>query len=241
MNAFDTLHYQEQRRCFSAVFAPDYLSDRPERTTRLADGFTVRTRYFAGMPPSCRYQIHASENTLWDRDGKALYRWQNLNDSGDFCRLIHHRNGNRYLVFRCDLYGYSVLELETGRDSHYLPLESEPEKREDFRETFLWTGAEYHRESGLLAVPGCYWACPTSTIVLDFTHPLTPQERWLELHEILDPGYDKYDDLIFDGWDDEKDLLLRGFSVETLQYEPLAVPIPVLLEKLGEGTGHGVA
>ena len=47
--------------------------------------------------------------------------------------------------------------------------------------------------------------------------------------------------MLFRSWDDEKDLLLRGFSVETLQYEPLAVPIPVLLEKLGEGTGHGVA
>ena len=59
--------------------------------------------------------------------------------------------------------------------------------------------------------------------------------------ELIQNSYDKYDDLIFDGWDDEKGLLLRGFSVETLQYEPLAVPIPVLLEKLGEGTGHGVA
>ena len=72
MNAFDTLHYQEQRRCFSAVFAPDYLSDRLERTTRLEDGLTVQTRYYNGMPPSCRYQIHASENTLLDGDRKAL-------------------------------------------------------------------------------------------------------------------------------------------------------------------------
>lgn len=241
MNAYDFQHYRDQRRRSSGVFAPDYASDRPERVTRLADGFTVRTRYFAGMPPSCQYQLHASESVLWDGEGKALYTWRNLNDSGDFCSLIRHQNGSRYLVFRQDLYGYSVLEVETGRDCHYLPLESEPEKREDFRETFLWTGAEYHRESGLLAVPGCYWACPTSTVVLDFSRPLVPQERWLELHEVLDPGYDRYDDLLFDRWDKEKGLVLRGFSVETLQYEPLAVPIPVLLEKLGEGTGHGVA
>ena len=68
MNAFDTQHYQEQRRRFSAVFAPDYLSDRPERITQLEDGLTVRTRYYNGTPPSCRYQIHDSENTLWDGD-----------------------------------------------------------------------------------------------------------------------------------------------------------------------------
>ncbi len=241
MNAFDFMHYLDQRRRFSAVFAPEYWSDRPERLTQLGDGLLVRTRYYNGMPPSCGYRLHASESTLWDGSGKALYTWQNLNDSGDFCQLVRHRNGSRYLVFRCDLYGYSVLELETGRDCHYLPLESEPERREDFRETFLWTGVDYHRQSGLLAVKGCYWACPTSTVVLDFEHPLTPQERWLELHELLDPGYDRYDDLLFDGWDGEKALLLRGFSVETLQYEPLSVPIATLKQMLAKGTGHGLA
>jgi len=92
---------------------------------------------------------------------------------------------------------------------------------------------EYHRESGLLAVSGCYWACPNSTVVLDFDDPLTPQERWLELHEVLDPGYDRYDDLDFAGWDQERGLLLRGFSTETLQYEPLSVPVSTLKEHLG--------
>lgn len=239
VNAFDTGHYREQRRRQSGVFSPEYRSDRPERVTRLEDGLTVRTRYYRGTPPFCGYQLHASESVLCDAGGKALYTWQNLNDSGEFCRLIRHQNGNRYLVFRPDLYGYGVLELETGRDCRYLPLESEPEDRKDFRETFLWTGAEYHRGSGLLAVPGCYWACPNSTVVLDFRDPLTPQERWLELHEVIDPGYDRYDDLDFAGWDDEKGLLLRGFSVETVRYEPLSVPIPTLWERLAEGEGHG--
>ena len=216
MNAFDTLHYQEQRRCFSAVFAPDYLSDRLERTTRLEDGLTVQTRYYNGMPPSCRYQIHASENTLLDGDRKALYRWQNLNDSGDFCRLIHHRNGNRYLVFRCDLYGYSVLELETGRDSHYLPLESEPEKQADFRETFLWTGAEYHRESGLLAVPGCYWACPNGTLLLDFSDPLEEQDwaEWLDIQSVVDPDLDEYDDIDLERFGPDGLLYFKTTSAE---------------------------
>ena len=60
-----------------------------------------------------------------------------------------------------------------------------------------------------------------------------PQERWLEFHEVLDPGYDRYDDLDFAGWDQERGLLLRGFSTETLQYEPLSVPVSTLKEHLG--------
>lgn len=233
MNAFDQKHYQDQRRRLSGIFAPAYASSGPKELIQLGDGLVVKTRYFDGTPPQCGYRLHACESTLLDGTGRVLYTWQNLNDSGNFCRLIHHRNGQRYLVFRCDLYGYSVLEVETGRDSHYLPLESQPEKPEDFRETFLWAGVEYHRESGLLAVSGCYWACPNSTVVLDFDDPLTPQERWLELHEVLDPGYDRYDDLDFAGWDQERGLLLRGFSTETLQYEPLSVPVSTLKEHLG--------
>ena len=46
-------------------------------------------------------------------------------------------------------------------------------------------------------------------------------------------GYDRYDDLDFAGWDQERGLLLRGFSTETLQYEPLSVPVSTLKEHLG--------
>lgn len=240
MNAFYMKHYQEHRRICAAVFSPDHASPRPEDIEEVGDGYTVSTRYFSGKVPGWPYALHACESALLDGDGRILYTWQCLNDDARFNRLIRHRNGNRYLIFRSDLYGYSVLELESGRECHYIPLESEPERGEDFRETFIWTGAAYHLESGLLAVPGCYWACPGSTIVLDFQNPLVLQERWLELHEVVDPGCDKYDDLDFVGWDTERGLLLRGFSVETMQYESVFVPVRTLKKLLAEGEGHGV-
>lgn len=228
MNAFDTKHYQQKWQVCAAVFSPDYASTEPEETEAVGDGFSVRTRYFSGEVPGCPYVLRACESDLLDGDGNTLYTWRCLDDDAVFSRLIHHRNGKRYLIFRRDLYGYSVLELDSGRDSHYLPLESCPEDQKDFRETFIWTGAEYDPVSSLLAVPGCYWACPNSVIALDFRDPLTPQERWLDLQEVIDPGYDKYDGLDFAGWDAEQGLLLRGFSAETRQYEPLSVPVSVL-------------
>lgn len=234
MNAFDTRHYQEHRQICMAVFSPDHARPRPEKTEEVGEGLIVRTRYFRGEVPGWPYVLHACESALLDEAGEILYTWRCLNDDALFSRLIRHRNGNRYLIFRLDLYGYSVLELESGRECHYIPLESEPERREDFRETFIWTGAKYDPESDLLAVPGCYWACPNSTIVLDFREPLTPGERWLELHEVIDPDYDRYDDLDLVGWDAEKGLLLRGFSVQTLQYEPISVPVETLRRRLAE-------
>ncbi len=65
-------------------------------------------------------------------------------------------------------------------------------------------------------------------MVIDFSHPLIPQERWLELHEVIDPDYDRYDDLDFVAWDREKGMLLRGFSVETCQYESLSLSVETI-------------
>lgn len=63
------------------------------------------------------------------------------------------------MVFRRDLYGYSVYEVESGREMHYIPSQAG---------TFIWTDANYDFQSNLLAVEGCFWASTYSVIVLDF-------------------------------------------------------------------------
>lgn len=235
MNAFDTAHYNALRQSMSAVFAPAFAGPLPEKREELGEGYTARVQYYTAAPgklPGYPYSVRASETQLLGPDGRVLYTWQDLNDDGEFRRLISHRNGNHYLVFRRDLYGYSVLEVETGREMHYIPAESFPEERKDFRETFIWTDVRYDPDSGLLAAPGCYWASTNSAVVVDFSDPLTPREVWVELHEVIDPDYDRYDDLDFAGWDREKGLLVRAFSVETLTYEPLSVPVETLRAEL---------
>ena len=49
------------------------------------------------------------------------YAWRNLDTDAEFCSLFHHRNRNHYLIFRTELYGYSVLEVESGQKMHYIP------------------------------------------------------------------------------------------------------------------------
>lgn len=130
-----------------------------------------------------------------------VYTWDNINDDGEFYRLLPHANGNHYLVFREDLYGYSVLEVETGRTMHYIPEKSWPlDGRQE--ETFIWTGVAYDAATNLLAVWGCYWACPNSMVFLDFSDPLSEQDCgcWVEMHEIMDPDYDLFDDIDMINW-----------------------------------------
>ena len=113
-----------------------------------------------------------------------------------------HANGNHYLVFREDLYGYSVLEVETGRTMHYIPEKSWPLDGRQGEETFIWTNVAYDAATNLLAVWGCYWACPNSMVFLDFSDPLSEQDCgcWVEMHEIMDPDYDLFDDIDMINW-----------------------------------------
>ncbi len=220
MNIAYTPRYAAYRAAHAAIFTPAHRSGRSEQVTPLGDGLRLRT-WYCGGEAACR--VHASESELLDGCGQVLYRWQKLNGDGEFAALIRHANTRRYLIFRRELYGYSVLEIETGRDFHFVPAESFPEEGEDFRETFIWTGASYDPVSGLLAASGCFWACPNDTLVLDFACPLSECPT-VNLHEVLDPEYEKYDDIDLDRWDGRGGMFLRVSSAETGRYGALHLP-----------------
>jgi len=131
-----------------------------------------------------------SENVIL-KDGKQIYSFKNLEDQAEFCKLIHHSNGNSYLLFRRDLYGYSVLNLNTLEDFHYFPACNIKPKDE----TFIWCDPIYNPKNDLLIVFGCYWACPYDLILVDFKDPFAPAENQVciyfkkEIGDIIDNGY----------------------------------------------------
>ncbi len=157
------------------------------------------------------------------------YAWRNLDTDGEFCSLFRHRNGTHYLIFRTELYGYSVLDVERGQEMHYVPACVHPEEGQKPEEVFIWTSADYDPDSDLLAVTGCIWACPYSTIVLDFSCPLQPQppERWLDLRHIVDPDDTRFDDIEFVRWE-EGILVLRGSDAEDDQRKEVRVSMEQL-------------
>ena len=161
------------------------------------------------------------------------YAWLNLDTDGEFCSLFRHRNGNHYLIFRTELYGYSVLDVESGQEMHYVPACVHPEEGQKAEEVFIWTGADYDPGTDLLAVTGCIWACSYSTIVLDFSRPLQPQppERWLDLRRIVDPDGTRFDDIEFVRWESGA-LLLRGCDTENGRWREVRVPAEQLRAEL---------
>ena len=55
----------------------------------------------------------------------------------------------------------------------------------------------------------------------------------MNLHEMLDPDYEKYDDIGLDHWDGKSGMVLRVSSAETGQYGTLHVRWEEVLDELG--------
>lgn len=108
------------------MFAPENRSPQQDEQFPLTDGYgySIRSKAY-------RYDgdLHlcGSESELLDNEGKVRYAWRNLDTDGEFCFLFRHRNGKHYLIFRTELYGYSVLEVEIGQEMHYVPACVHPE------------------------------------------------------------------------------------------------------------------
>lgn len=220
MNVYHTPQYQAYRQECAFVFSEEHRSSLPGKTELLSEGYSVRTDYYTGQG---RYQLHAARHQLLDSGGQVVYTWDNLDFDGEFCKLISHANGRRYLVFREDLYGYSVVEVETGQAVHYFPDRS----WQPGWETFIWTGVRYDPQSNLLAVSGCYWACPNGTLLLDFSDPLEEQDwkQWLDVQDVVDPDLDIYDDIDLERFGEDGLIYFRTSSAEDGTRGELTFPI----------------
>lgn len=229
-NIADEKCYQDWRAQYASLFAPENRSPQQDRQFPLIGGYSVRSKVYFH---SGELNLSGSENELLDKDGKVRYAWRNLDTDAEFCSMFLHRGGNRYLIFRTELYGYSVLEVESGQEMHYVPACVHPEEGRKVEEVFIWAGADYDPGTDLLAVTGCIWACPYSTIVLDFSRPLHPRppECWLDVRRIVDPDDSRFDDIEFVRWEDGA-LILRGSDVEDDRWKGIRVSVAQLRTEL---------
>lgn len=230
MNIAYEKRYQDWRAQYEYLFAPENRLSTQDEQFLLSDGYSVRSKaYFHDGD----FYLNGSENELLGKEGEVRYAWRSLDTDAEFCTMLRHSNGNHYLIFRTELYGYSVFEIESGQEMHYVPACVHPAEGEKAEEVFIWTSADYDPGTDMLAVTGCIWACPYSTIVLDFSSPLRPQppERWADLRHIVDPEDSLFDDIEFLRWKDDA-LLLRGSDVETGAWKEITVPIEYLQQSI---------
>ncbi|MDG0791168.1 hypothetical protein OMP38_10010 [Cohnella ginsengisoli] len=168
INVAYTNEYQEHKKKFEYIFNNKFMSKETDERL-LPDGqHILKTHYyFDDSHQVSEYNVRASKTDVLDQMGRIVTELKNIDSHVDFFSMVKHSNGNNYLFFSTELYGYSVLDLSDYCTYHFIPAESFKEKKE----TFIWTSVLYCAQNNILAVDGCYWACPSSTYFFDFSHP----------------------------------------------------------------------
>lgn len=140
-----------------------------------------------------------------------------------------HSNGHDYLLCGEDYQGYTVIELDTKERKDLLP-ESVP-KQYTYKDQngveksgvvdtypngygFCWADIKPSPDRNVLAVSGCYWACPYEVVLYDFSDPMRLPyweiERWDEIED-------------FDSWgSDGKITMSRTIEVRKSDGKPFA-------------------
>jgi hypothetical protein len=202
--AYSKEYLDELDDVYRHLFIPNCY--KGEERKEIEHGISVLTKnyFYDSDNPKYPYNLKGSENTVY-RSGEEIYSYKGLN--GGIYWTFTHQNGSDYLVFKKSLYGYSVLDLSTLQDFHFYPAESFPSG-----ETFIWCNGHYNPANNILAVDGCYWACPSGVVLVDFTNPMQDN--------IQSEQVEFYKDFV--KWDGA-DLVLRDYRKKSEQVDRIII------------------
>lgn len=176
-------------------FIPDNVCGKPKEVKSPSGRYLLRVTTYKTKEGCWNY----SRGEVFD--GEKLVADVKLNyHDFPFAWAEQHPNGHDYLLACEDYQGYSVVELDTGRREDLLPnaeLKGVALMGNGFG--FCWVRISPSPDKKVLAVDGCYWACPYEVVLFDFREPmklpLPELERWDDVEE-------------FDAWKTEGKLLL---------------------------------
>ncbi len=92
----------------------------------------------------------------------------------------------------------------------------------DGKESFIFSGVHYLRDWDALAVSGCYWGAPNSVHLVSFAEPMSEEQRYIDVLDCIQGGYDIYEQVDFAGFKDNE-LSLKCFRADALRYEKVKI------------------
>lgn len=99
-----------------------------------------------------------------EKNGKQIYHCDNMYYHRELLYFYHYNRQNHLLFRKNDLYGYTLLNLETLEEYTYFPDTVINE-----HESFIITDAHIFQD--ILICEGCIWACPYTCYLIDLkTH-----------------------------------------------------------------------
>lgn len=222
-NAVNSAQYQARIKQAGTLFEGRNFIQR--QTINLGSGYEiVKDAYRLGAT-----NFGGGEYTLFDTHKTQIKSWRCIDDRAEFFSLIRHANGKFYLVFRQDLYGYSVLELDRGRIMRFVP-----DVWTLGKESFIFSGVHYLRGWDALAASGCYWGAPNGVRLVSFAEPMSEEQRYIDVLDCIQGGYDIYEQADFAGFEGNE-LSLKCFRADALQYEKVKISREQYREWMCEG------
>ena len=210
-NAVNSAQYQARIKQAETLFEGQNFIQR--QTINLSGGYEiVKDAYRLGAT-----SFSGGEYTLFDTHKTQIKSWCCIDDRAEFFSLIRHADGKFYLVFRQDLYGYSVLDLASAQIMRFVP-----DAWLDGKESFIWDGVHYLRGWDALAVDGCYWAAPNGVHLVSFAEPMSEEQRYVDVLDCIRGGCDIYEQADFAGFEDNE-LSLKCFRADALRYEKVKI------------------
>jgi hypothetical protein len=198
--AYSQEYLNRRNEIIEKAFKPEYKTEEYENF----DGDIKRI-----ITPYLFENYYCSHNIVYENNIR-LHEYFSIYNHPFFCTKINFSNGKKYLCYKEDLYGYSVFEIETNKVFNYYPAKS---LNGDDRETFIGTDIHYNPLNNIVAVGGCYWACPSDVYLFKIDDPLKEFTEYADVHLLIDAEYDDYDDIDFVEWQN-KDIKLKCFQNE---------------------------
>ncbi|GHU57678.1 hypothetical protein FACS189444_0150 [Spirochaetia bacterium] len=188
--AYSENYINYRDRVINLVFSERNKTDENEL---INDGLKIISNIYNTVSDDKNYFCNNVKVFIND---KLIHNYFNLYTQLFFCKNIKYKNGKNYLFYKEDLYGYSVLDIETNIVFNYYPKAT----FENNIETFIGTDIHYNN-GNLFAVGGCIWACPYDTLIIKINNPMEMFSEFISIHQMLDKGYKKYEDIDFIEWE----------------------------------------
>lgn len=218
-NACVTGEFDKYKSYYEEIFRKGDIKEQEEKEISL--GYRVKSVTY--ILQKMGRELPAYKQYLITPEGEEVHSWF-LYDDHDFLTfvdIIVHSDGEKYFVYKECLYGYSVLRLRDDACMHYVPrgFVTPGEYTVAIGESFIMTDFYYSKDNDMLAANGCFWACPSDVVVIDFKEPLKAPKTMLSFHQLIDPEYanDEWDDVEFKAWHDS-DLVVKVGSERELTY-----------------------
>lgn len=202
-NMYATKEYNRYIEKRKYVLDEKYFTE--QKNYELPDGYILETKTYCDVERQS--ENYSVVNALLikcalKKSGETLYEYLSTNNHvKPFTEFFTHRNGHKYYPFHIELYGISYLELDTLRANNYIPEGFQHEYDYPFGESLIITDLHYDIGTGMIAYGGCYWAGTADVMSGIFEDPMNFAPRIISIHSVIDPEYEKYDDINFERWE----------------------------------------